>query len=393
MLPRLTDALSTGMVLSKDDFQITGRVLTIHFTDGSRVQVMQAADKATREPVADHWFLVGGSSVAVRSAEITKWWGGLDDHFTAVEAVTWPSGVAVDETARFSGQGWPDEMVVLSTVINECRVEFGEARTTMGAWEWAGAIPAVVQPGVMEISVSGAQPGIFVHRSETKEISVGRPAGLSLDGRQARVLYATDGTSSLPTGAPLWSGKPEQRDAVRDLLAIINDAPNAQAPAAAIDLTNALHIGHPDGTETLLHLAGACGVVTATTVCSDNRWAVSHVDQSGTQISPARYIDSLSMSHWWRQRSRTMPHVEPLVVPDTVRSHIQIMGEGWPIGESVTIQVTSQGEVLVNDRVDLNFGSFFIHIPHLAPLAGALQVTVIGQGANAPSVTRSTEYR
>ncbi|MDA1173914.1 MAG: hypothetical protein O2826_05265, partial [Chloroflexi bacterium] len=90
---------------------------------------------------------------------------------------------------------------------------------------------------------------------------------------------------------------------------------------------------------------------------------------------------------------RTMPQVEPLVVPDTVRSHIQIMGEGWPIGESVTIQVTSQGEVLVNDRVDLNFGSFFIHIPHLAPLAGALQVTVIGQGANAPSVTRSTEYR
>ncbi len=389
----LTDALSTGMVLSKDNFQITGRVLTIHFTDGSRVQVMQAADKATREPVADHWFLVGGSSVAVRSAEITKWWGGLDDHFTAVEAVTWPNGVSVDETARFSGEGWPDEMVVLSTVINERRVEFGEARTTMGAWEWEGTIPAVIQPGVMEISVSGAQPGIFVHRSETKEISVGWPAGLSVDGRQARVIYATDGTSSLPTGAPLWSGKPEQRDAVRDLLAIINDAPNAQAPAAAIDLTNALHIGHPDGTETLLHLAGACGVVTATTVCSDNRWAVSHVDQSGTQISPARYIDSQSISHWWRQRARTMPHVEPLVVPDTVRSHIQIMGEGWPIGESVTIQVTSQGEVLVNDRVDLNFGSFFIHIPHLAPLSGALQVTVIGQGANAPSVTRSTEYR
>lgn len=396
----LIDALSTGTVLSKDDFLITGRVLTIHFTDGSRVQLMRAADKATREPIADHWFLVGGSSVAVRSAEITEWWGGLDDHFTRVDAVTWPSSVAVDETARFSGQGWPDEMVVLSTVINERRVEFGEARTTMGAWEWEGDIPVTIQPGVIEISVDGAQPGTFVHRPETKEISVRWPAGLSIDGRQARVIYATDGISALPTGAPLWSGKPEQRDAVRDLLATITDAPDARdalAPTAEIDRTNALHIGHPDGTETILHLAGACGVVTATTVCSDNRWAISQVSPDGTQISPTRYIDSSDLSGWWRQRARSMPHVEPLVIPNEVRSYIQISGEGWPVGESVTIQVISfvgsQETGQVSVQANLEFGRYLVDIQHTATGPGTLEVTVTGQGANAPSVTRSTQYR
>jgi hypothetical protein len=389
----LIDALSTGTVLPKGDFQITGRVVTLHFTDGTRFQLMQAADKATREPIADHWFIVADSSVVVRSADITGWWGGIDDHFTPVGAVTWPGSVVVDKTARFSGQGWPDEIVILSTVINERRVEFGEARTTMGAWEWEGDLPNTIRPGVIEINVNGAQPGTFVHRPETKEIIVRWPSGFAIDGRQARVVYATDGTSSLPTGAPLWSGKPEQRDSLRKLLATINDAPNAQAPTTEINRNHALHIGHPEGSETLLHFAGACGVLTETTVCSDNRWAVSHVDQVGTQISPVRYIDSSDLSGWWRQRARTMPHVESLSIPDEVRSHIQISGDGWPIGESVTIQITSRGEVLVNDRVDLNFGSFSIHIAHLAPLPGALEVTVMRQRGNGPSVTRSTQYR
>ena len=390
----LAKALSTGTAIHHDDFQTTGRVLTVHFTDGSRFTVSQAARKATDTRVADHWFLGAPSPIVVRSAKLTSWWSAIDDHFATVVVVVWPDSLALDEPARFSGQGWPDEIVVLSTDVDGHKVEFGEARTAQGGWEWEGPVPEGVQPGLREFRASVKHPATFERRPETKRIAVRVPAAFAVDGRQVHVVYATDGPSPLPAGAPLWVGRPEHHDSILRLLSTINDAAKVDAPSTDVDHTSSLHIGHADGTETLLHFAGDCGVVTPTTVCSDNRWTLSHVNQNGTQTSPTTAIDSSHLSAWWRQLTIIMPPVEPLVIPEAIGTSdvITISGQGWPTGDGLTIQITGQATELVTAYVSLYFGGYSTSIDHLTSRPGPLEITVKGTGANAPSVTRSTRY-
>jgi hypothetical protein len=388
----LVGALSGGTTIPSTGVRPQGRVLTIHFTDGTSFALAQAFSDDAGGRIADSWYIQGDSPVVVRAAEITDWWLGIDAYFAPVPAMTWPNSVITGEPARFSGRGWPDEVVILSAVINERMVEFAEARTTNGDWTWEGLVPAAVQPGTVEITVGGKMPGVFVHKPASQEIAVHWPTGFAVGGRQARVIYGTR-TSAFPVGAPLWSGKIEHRNAVQELVAIVNDAPDAVAPASEVDRSNALHIGHPDGTETLFHFAGDCGVFTPTSVCSDNRWAITHVDQGGGNIAPERYIDAPALSVWWRQLNVLATLSEPLGVPDTVGLSIPITGEGWATGERVTILIAMEGSELVSTHADLRFGEFALDIQHLAIHPGRLVVTVIGQGANAPSATRSSEYQ
>ncbi len=390
-------ALSAGTTVPQSDFQKSGRVLTVHFTDGTRFSLSQARAISTGQPVADHWYVRAESTVVVRSPELTDWWSNVPAYFAPVETVTWPDIVAVDSSSKFSGRGWPSEIVTLSIIIDGNKVEFGKAQTTTGVWEWEGYLPSNLQPGLVEVTITGNQQAIFVHTSASKKIVARWPSGFSIHNRHAEVIYTSVDSLALTNGDPLWAENPEDHDSIRELLVTINNAPRTQAPLTEVDQIGALHIGHPDGTETLLRFAGDCGVLTKTTGCSDNRWVVSHITESATQISPAQYyIDAPSLSSWWRQRAATKSLVELLVVPALTTPSIYVSGEGWPAGEGITIQVVhttahNKNRIVTIEEI-LEFGSYFVRInlPQLLP--GQLEVIVTGQGLNSSSATRAIDY-
>jgi hypothetical protein len=388
----LINAISGGRTAPITGVRPQGRELTIHFTDGTFFALAQAFSDDTGGRLADSWYIQGASSVVLRAAELSDWWFSIDDYFTPVSTVVWPDSVTTGKIVRFSGRGWPDEVVILSAVLNERKFEFGEARTAMGAWVWEGFMPVAVQPGTLQVTVRGKIPGVFVHKPESHEIAVGWPDGFAIKSGQARVVYAT-GASEFPVGMPLWSGKIEHRKAVQELVAIVNDAPGSVALGSKVDRSSTLHIVHPDGTEALFNFAGDCGVFTKASVCSDNRWAIAHVDQSGKHLSPETYIDSPNLSAWWHQADVQATAMEPLRVPEQTGSSLSISGEGWVTGETVSIVITMNESELLSTHADLRFGEFSVEVQHLALHSGRLVVAIIGQGLNPLSVTQSTEYQ
>jgi hypothetical protein len=383
----LADALLAGTPLPKDDFQITGRVLTIHFTDGTRFSLSQAASTTSSTPIEGHWFIHGPSPVVVQTDDLTDWWTAINDFFDPIDVIAWPSAVTLDQPARFSGQGWPDQTVVLSTDINGRKVEFGQASTTQGSWDWEGPLPEGIQPGLRTFRVSTPNPASFVRGPESASLVVHAPAAFAIDGREVRVAYATSGTSPIPNGAPLWAGKSEHHNQLLELLSAIDGAPAAAAPTHDIDRTNALHIVHSDDTETILYFAGDCGVVTETSVCSDNRWSMTHASSTST-------IESAELSAWWQNRAVAMPVVELAEVPEPrgFSSNLNVRGKGWPVGSTVSIGITKEGVAVVTALADLYFGSFDVAVEHPDLFTGQLEITVTGTGPTPITITRSSPH-
>jgi hypothetical protein len=388
----LVSAFSGGRTIPNTGIRPQGRMLTIHFTDGTFFTLAQAFSHDHGGRVADSWYIQGESSVVVRASALTAWWSHVDDYFPPLSNMTWPSSVTTGQLALFSGRGWPDEVVILSTVINERNVEFGEARTRKGVWAWEGSVPVAVQPGTMEVTVGGKTQGLFVHKPQSQVIAVDWPGGFQIRGRQAYVVYVT-GASSFPVSAPLWSGKVEHREAVQELIAIVNDALTVVAPTSKVDRSSTLHIVHPDSTKTLFTFAGDCGVFTTMSVCSDNRWSVTHVDSSGEHVTPETYIDAPDLSAWWKQQNILATTIEPLKITETEGQSISISGEGWATGTSVTVLIMMDGSELISTHADLHFGEFSLEIKLLPMDPGRLDVTVIGQGVSPLVVTRSTDYK
>jgi hypothetical protein len=398
----LVDALTGSTPSPRVGTSLTGRFLTIHFTDGSRFAIGKTIHDATAQIVLDHFTLHSATPIVVRSEALAGWWGQLDSHFKTINPVTWPGRAVLDEPLRLSGQGWPDQTVVLSTTIDGKAIEFAEAQTTQGAWEWEGDLPEGIQPGAREFTASNANPGDFAHDAKIFTIAIEPPPAFAIDDRPIRVVYTTSTPSALPDGGPLWVGIPEHHDAILDLVSAIKGAATLPTLDREVDRTNALHINHLDGTATLIHFAGDCGSFTETTVCTDNRWIISHVDEAGARIGAVTTIDSPDLSLWWQQRESFMPPYEPVRVPDSVgqSDRITVRGQGWPTGGQVTVSISSvlnstgDRTELFTGQANLYYGGFSIQVEHRAPLQGILEITVTGAGTGTgtSSVLRLTTY-
>ena len=390
----LAEILSDGSMHSAGDYQSNGRILTIHFTDGTSFALSQAAAINTIEPITDHWYLHALEPIVVRSSDFTAWWNAIDDHFAPVNLITWPTTIAAGERLLFAGEGWPDQQVVLDIFIDDRFVTFGEVQTTQGAWQWAGLIPDGIELGLRDFRISTPVPTDFTRAAVIETISIQPPSAFAIDERRATAIYATADPSFLPTGAPLWVGLPEHRDAILKLITAINGAREVPTPSTESDRTSTLHIGHPDGTETLLHFAGACDEITETTSCSDNRWMLTHADAQGDQIAPPTTVDSVGISAWWGQRANTMPGVAPLIIltPLDAAGSFTFSGHGWPTGDSVNIMVSSAGEQLATATAPLTFGNFSVKISRPPFTPKEILVTATGSGLNGSTVTLFATY-